>query len=215
MVERNPQTGHEVHTMQFTSFKTATTVAALAALATMAGPSIAGDMYFLGALGSASYGSAIQTDNDAELVRLGKTGVQSTAGTSSTGYKAMLGYQLYPHLAIEGGYVDMGKVDYNATFAGGAIGVDSKSTGMNFSVLGLAPVNDQFSVFGKIGYTMGSVKSTGSSAGTTVSLTQDRNSMGLGFGGIYQITPSLGLRAEVEKLYSDVNLLSIGLQTRF
>lgn len=215
MVERKTQTGHEVTTMPFTSFKTATAVAALAALATVASPAIAGDMYFLGSLGTASYGSATQTDTDTELVRLGKAGVQSTAGTTSTGYKAILGYQLYPHVAIEGGYVDMGKVTYNATYTGGSIAVDSASTGMNFSVLGLAPVNEQFSLFGKIGYTMGSIKSTGSSAGTTVSLTQDKNSLGLGFGGIYQITPTLGLRAEVEKLYSDINLMTIGLQTRF
>jgi OOP family OmpA-OmpF porin len=201
--------------MQFTPFKTTTTLVAFTALVAMAGPSAAGEMYFLGALGNVSFGSTTQTDTDAELTRLGKTGIASSTGNSSTGYKAMLGYQLYPQLAIEGGYVDMGKIDYNATFTGGAVGVESKSTGMNFSVLGLAPINAQISVFGKVGYTMGAIKSTGNSAGTSVSLTQDKNSLGLGFGGIYQITPSLGLRAEWEKLYSDVNLLSIGLQTRF
>jgi OOP family OmpA-OmpF porin len=201
--------------MQPTFFKTATSLVAFSTLVAMAGSSAAGDMYFLGALGTASFGSTTQSDTDAELARLGKTGIASSTSSNSTGYKVMLGYQIYPQLAIEGGYVDMGKVDYNATFTGGTVGVESKSTGMNFSVLGLAPINAQMSVFGKVGYTMGAIKSTGNSAGTSVSLTQDKNSLGLGFGGMYQLTPSLGLRAEWEKLYSDVNLLSIGLQTRF
>jgi OOP family OmpA-OmpF porin len=201
--------------MHFNPLPTVATVARLAALLTMAAPSIAGDMYFLGALGTASYGSSTQTETDAELTRLGKTSIQSSLGSSSTGYKAMLGYQLYPRLAIEGGYVDMGKVDYNATFTGGSVGVDAKSSGMNFSVLGSAPINGQFSLFGKVGYTIGAIKSTGSSGGTSVSRTQDKNSLGLGFGGIYQITPALGIRAEWEKLFSDVNLMTIGLQTKF
>jgi hypothetical protein len=109
----------------------------------------------------------------------------------------------------------MGALGYNATFTGGSIGIDSRATGFNFSALALAPVNYQLSMFGKLGYTLGSVTAKGSSGGTTVSLTQDKSSLGFGFGGIYNITNTVGLRAEWERLYSDVNLLSFGLQAKF
>jgi len=196
-------------------FKLLHTAAALAALAatplTWADPS----WYFLGAIGPSTYGSSVQTDTDADLSRQGKTGISSTSSSSSTGYKAVLGYQLNPSVAFEGGYVDMGSLGYNATFTGGSIAIDSKITGYNFFALGIAPVSYQLSMFGKVGYTLGSVTARGSSGGTSVSLTQDRASLGVGFGGIYSITNTIGVRAEWEKLYNDVNLLSFGLQAKF
>jgi OmpA-OmpF porin, OOP family len=196
-------------------FKLLPTAFALLALATCTSAWADKSWYFLGALGPSSYGGGTQTDADADLARQGKTGISSSSASSSTGYKAMLGYQLSPRFAVEGGYVDMGSLGYNASFTGGSIAIDSRATGLNFSGLGLMPVNYQLSVFGKLGYTLGSVTARGSSGGTTVGLTQDKSSLGLGFGGIYNITHTIGLRAEWEKLYSDVNLLSFGLQARF
>lgn len=171
--------------------------------------------YFLGSVGPSTYGASVQSDTDADLARQGKANINSNSASSSTGFKAMLGYQLAPSFALEGGYVDMGALGYNATFTGGSISIDSHVTGFNFSALGLVPVNYQLSMFGKLGYTLGSVSAKGSSGGTTVSLTQDKSSMGFGFGGVYYITNTVGLRAEWERLYSDVNLLSFGLQAKF
>ena len=195
-----------------------TLLQAAAALATLAATSLAwgqNQWYFLGSLGPSTYGSSVQSDTDADLSRQGKINISSSSASSSTGFKAMLGYQLTPTIALEGGYLDMGALGYNATFTGGSLGIDSRATGFNFSALGLAPVNYQLSMFGKLGYTLGSVTAKGSSGGTTVSLTQDKSSLGFGFGGIYNITNTLGVRAEWERLYSDVNLLSFGLQAKF
>lgn len=196
-------------------FKFLHTAVVLACLATSTGALADKGWYFLGALGPSSYGGNVQTDTDSDLARQGKTGIQSSSAGSSTGYKAMVGYQLAPSLALEGGYVDMGSLGYNASFTGGNIAIDSRATGFNFSALGMAPVNYQLSMFGKVGYTIGSVSAKGSSGGTTVSLTQDKSSLGLGFGGIYYVTPKVGLRAEWERLYSDINLLSFGIQAKF
>jgi OmpA-OmpF porin, OOP family len=195
-----------------------TLLQAAAALATLAATSLAwgqNQWYFLGSVGPSTYGSSVQSDTDADLSRQGKINISSSSASSSTGFKAMLGYQLTPTIALEGGYLDMGALGYNATFTGGSIGIDSRATGFNFSALGLAPVNYQLSMFGKLGYTLGSVTAKGSSGGTTVSLTQDKSSLGFGFGGIYNITNTVGIRAEWERLYSDVNLLSFGLQAKF
>lgn len=166
-------------------------------------------------MGPSTYGSSVQSDTDADLTRQGKTGISSTSSSNSTGFKVMLGRQLNPNFAVEGGYVDMGSLGYNATFAGGNISIDSRVTGFNVSAVGLAPINYQLTAFGKLGYTLGTVTAKGSSGGTTVSLSQDKSSIGMGFGGLYSLTPTVGLRAEWERLYSDVTLLSFGVQVKF
>lgn len=180
----------------------------------LAGPVGAEGLYVLGSPNPVSYGLGTPTESDADLVRLGRTGLQPSMA-SNTEFKGRLGYQLTPNFAVEGGYVDLGTQSYNTSLTGGLRGLDAKSSGMNVSALGIMPINYQLSVFGKVGYTVGSLKGVDSVGGTSVSISQDKNSLGIGLGGIYQITPSIGLRAEWERPYSDVNLLTFGLQARF
>lgn len=196
-------------------FKLLHTVLILAALGASTGAWADKSWYLLGSMGPSTYGSSVQSDTDADLTRQGKTGVSSTSSSNSTGFKVMLGRQFNPNFAVEGGYVDMGSLGYSATFAGGNISIDSRITGFNVSAVGLAPINYQLTAFGKLGYTLGTVTAKGSSGGTTVSLSQDKSSIGMGFGGIYSLTPNVGLRAEWERLYSDVTLLSFGVQVKF
>lgn len=187
---------------------------AFAAGVGLAGPACAEGLYFLGAPNPMSLGAGTPTESDADLVRLGRTGLRPSMA-SNTEFKGRLGYQLTPNFAVEGGHVDLGTQSYNTSLTGGLKGLDAKSSGMNVSALGIMPINYQLSVFGKVGYTSGSLRGTDSLGGTPVSISQDRNSLGMGLGGIYQITPSIGLRAEWERPYSDVNLLTFGLQARF
>jgi OmpA-OmpF porin, OOP family len=195
-------------------FKRLQIAVALATLVASSGAWAEKQWYFLGSLGPSTYGSGVQSDSDAYLSRLGKININATS-TGSTSHKAVLGYQLTPSFALEGGYLDTGAVGYKTMFTSGRVGIDSRVTGFNFSALGLAPLNYQLSMFGKLGYNLGSVAAHGSSGGTTVSLAQEKSSLGFGFGGVYNITNSVGLRAEWERLYNDVNLLSFGLQARF
>lgn len=196
-------------------FRLLQTIVTVVALCASAGALAQKSWYLLGSMGPSTYGSSVQSDTDADLTRQGKSGISSTSNSNSTGYKAMLGYQMNPNFAMEGGYMDMGSLGYNATFTGGNIGIDSRITGFNFSTVGLAPINYQLSAFGKLGYTLGTVTAKGSSGGTTVSLSQDKSSIGMGIGGLYSLTPNVGLRAEWERLYSDINLLSFGIQVKF
>lgn len=187
---------------------------AFAAGVGLAGPAFAEGLYILGSSNQMSLGASTSTESDADLVRLGRTGLRPSMA-SNTEFKGRLGYQLTPNFAVEGGYVDLGTPSYSTGLAGGLKGLDAKSSGMNVSALGIMPVNYQLSVFGKVGYTSGSLRGPDSLGGTSASISQDKNSLGMGLGGIYQITPSIGLRAEWERPYSDVNLLTFGLQARF
>jgi hypothetical protein len=120
-----------------------------------------------------------------------------TVQIDKPGFKPTLGYQLSPSFAIEGG------------------STDSKSTGMNVAGVGLVPVSEQFSLFGKVGYTLGVTRTNWGWSGLSLNSSPEKSSMGMGLGGIYQISPKLGFRAEFEKLDSEINQITLGLQARF
>jgi hypothetical protein len=113
------------------------------------------------------------------------------------GFKTTLGYQLNPSFAIEGGYAD------------------TTSTGMKLAGLGFIPVSEQLSFFGKVGYTLNGIRPNASWTGIALNNTPEKSAMGMALGGIYQINPTLGFRAQFEKLDSEINLISFGLQAKF
>ncbi len=188
----------------------------LAALAGASSTAWAGEKYVLLSAGTTVYTGSGQSDNDALLGRAGLTGVQSSMDTSTTGYKLFLGYQFNPNFAMEGGYVDLGSLGYNASYTGGTISVNNKTTGYNVSALGMLPVNSDLTAFGKAGFTLANIKGTGtSSTGVSVTSSDDKSSLGYGVGLIYQINPQIGLRTEWERIAPDMNLFSLGLQFKY
>lgn len=172
-------------------------------------------LYFLGAMGNTTYVGSAKDDNDAALLAGGATGLQSSMGTSSTGLKLIVGYQYNASWAVEGGLVDAGKFGYSATKTGGWVTADYKMSGINFSGVGLLPLNKLITVFGKLGYTAFTLNTSINGAGGSVSPTQTANSGGYGAGVIFRMNEKMGLRLEWEKMSSDVNMVSLGLQTRF
>lgn len=170
--------------------------------------------YFLLSMGNSTYQGNAQNEADAALAGSGQTGINSSLSNRSTGYKAMLGYQLSPSLAIEGGVLDTGSFSYRATASGSGLSADYRGLGLNVSALGLSSLNSEISVFGKLGLTY-SATSGSSSSGIALGSRDEKASLGYGLGGIYHLSDKLGLRAEWERLYSDVTLFSVGLQVRF
>jgi OOP family OmpA-OmpF porin len=173
------------------------------------------ERYLLVSVGNAAYTGNAQSDTDAFLSSTGQTSISSGLNTNSNGYKAMLGYKLSPGWAVEGGLVDLGSYSYSATASGGGLRADFKGTGLNVSGLGLMAVNSEVSVFGKLGLTYSYMKNSGSGTGISLNTTDEKVRLGYGVGGIYHLTDKLGLRAEWERISSDINLFSVGLQARF
>jgi OOP family OmpA-OmpF porin len=170
--------------------------------------------YFLLSMGNSTYMGNAQNEADAVLAGSGQTGISSTLGTRGTGYKAMLGYQLSPSLAVEGGVLDTGSFNYRASASGSGLNADYRGLGLNVSALGLSALNSEVSVFGKLGLTYSAMLGSGSS-GVALGSKEEKASLGYGLGGVYHLNDRLGLRAEWERLYSDVTLFSVGLQVRF
>lgn len=191
-------------------------------------PAFAGDIYVVGAIGY----SNIDTDKgelDRDLAAAGATGISSSLDKNDVGYKFQVGYQFNKYFAVEGGYVDLGKTSYSARFTGGTANADVKVSGPNIAVLGILPLNDSFSVFGKLGGINARVKANVSATGPGGSASASTSSTdfqpNFGIGAIYHVNKQFGIRVELERFSdlgdssttgkSDVDLASVGVVFKF
>lgn len=166
---------------------------------------------------------------DAALTAAGATALTSSGKHNSNKWRLQLGYQVNSNFAVEAGYIDFGKVNYSASYAGGAASGTAKAGGIDVAALGILPLTDSLSVFGKAGLVAARVKSdlaaTGSAATATGSASANVVSPLFGLGLDYKLNPAVDLRAEYDhasnlgksgktgKLTAD--MLSVGLAYHF
>jgi OOP family OmpA-OmpF porin len=138
------------------------------------------------------------------------------------------GYQFNRYVALEGGYFNLGKFGYTAsTSPAGSLSGDIKLQGMNLDVVGILPLTDRFSAFGRIGVIHAQARDNFSSTGlVNRPLSSARkNDTGYKFGaGVqYAFTDRLAVRGEVERYRiddaignkGDVDMATVGLVYRF
>jgi hypothetical protein len=184
---------------------------AVAALLTFAGHSaMAADtgFYIGGSLGIAF----IESEGD---LNIGDRVEDFDLDDDDFSWKAFVGFQFLPWLAVEGGYVDFGEVD-GAT-PGGTVttGVD----GWNAFVVGTLPVGpvDVFAKLGRIWWNV-DVDFDDVLDDLDESFDTDGSDWAYGVGAAFNLGP-LGLRAELELFdvddVDDAYLLSVGAVYRF
>lgn len=106
---------------------------------------------------------------------------------SSSGFNLLGGYQFNKNFAVEVEYVDLGKFT-------GAI-VELESTGLGVSGVGVIPMPNNFSLFGKIGITNVDTKATARPGWILlVPASESKVGVSFGLGGQYEITPNATLR---------------------
>lgn len=140
--------------------------------------------------------------NDTALAQAGATGITSDGKSHSNRWRLQLGYQFNPNFAVEGGYIDFGKAKYTATYSGGTATGEVKSGGIDIAALGILPLGQGFSVFGKAGLVVARTKSTLTATGAASAATYERSantvSPLVGVGATYRITRNVDLRAEYD-----------------
>src|ERR1039458_6291618 len=78
--------------------------------------------------------------------------VSITDNNSDTAYKLFGGYQFNKNFALEGGYFNLGKFGYTATVpAPGTLSGNIKLQGLNLYAVGILPITEKFSAFGRLG----------------------------------------------------------------
>jgi hypothetical protein len=87
-------------------------------------------------------------------------------------YTVRLGYRFHPNFALEAGYYDFGKYTFSGNTAGpGATDVSgsfkAKSYGLSF--VALAPLSEQFDIYGRVGYARSELKPNANTSNFTAS----------------------------------------------
>ena len=145
-----------------------------------------------------------------------------------TGFKLYGGYQINKNFALEGGYFNLGKFGFTATTVpAGTLKGDIKLQGLNLDAVGILPINQKFSAFGRAGVNYAQAKDSFSGTGlvnvTNPNPSKREANYKFGVGLQYNFTESLGMRAEAERYRindavgnrGDIDLLSVGLVYSF
>ncbi|MES2069497.1 MAG: outer membrane beta-barrel protein [Pseudomonadota bacterium] len=204
----------------------------LLATTALASSAYAEDLYVVGSVGQSKFNGVSQSGYDATLNNSGGAVQSSNLKDTDTGFKLLMGRQFSPNFAVEGGYVNLGKAKYNAALSDGSASANYKSYGGVVDAVGILPLSNEFSLFGKGGLYYGktSVDSSNSSAmaGSAFnSLGSDwKTSLNYGAGLSYAINKNVSIRGEYERFSkvgdnvstggkSNVDLLSVGLVAKF
>jgi opacity protein-like surface antigen len=210
---------------------------ALAVLAAASVHATAGEMgvYLYGSYGKAE--SERKAETDKTVTGSGITAFTSTADESDAAYKLLAGYRLNEHLALEAGYVSLGKSSYRAASTAPVVATRSGEIQVDgWAVAGLmgAPFTETVSVFAKTGgyfYHVDFVCTGTGVACVNPTRTVDGRSVfyGLGLewkpmGGLlvraeYEIYPKIGEKfnsnGTTGTSRADVTLASVGVGFRF
>lgn len=154
---------------------------------------------------------------------------------SNTGYKLYGGYQFNRNVALEGGYTDFGKFDPGrdtATPALDSVSSNFRSSGLHLDVVGIIPLHNGLSLFGRLGtvYTMGNTSISASGGAAPLLTLTDLNARRsewnsrYGLGASYDLPNNLGLRFGYERINNlgdfrtgegNVGMWSLGLTKRY
>lgn len=203
---------------------------ALAALAAIASPLKAADDS--GWYGGINVGQSKAKIDDARitsgLLGGGLTTTSITDDDRDVGYKVFGGYKFNRFLAIEGGYFDLGKFSFTATTVPlGTFSGNIKLKGLNLDAVGILPITERFSAFGRAGVNYAEAKDSFSSTGSVNVLNPNPSKRDTnykyGAGLQFDFTRSFGMRFEAERYRvndavgnkGDVDLVSLGLVYRF
>ena len=191
---------------------------------------VAAESGWYGGLGVGQSRANIADDRiRSELLGSGLTMTTIEDDDSDVGYKLFGGYKFNKHFALEGGYFNLGKFGFtaNTTAPGSALTGSGKFQGLNLDLVGILPFTEKFSAFGRAGYIYTEAKDTFSGTGAvTVSNpnpTEKDGGYKYGVGVQYDLTRSLGLRAEWERYRvsdavnnkGDVDMFLVGLVFMF
>ena len=173
----------------------------------------------------------ISHDRIATQVGVPVTGISFDDEDTDVGYKLLGGYKFNKHFAVEGGYFNLGEFGFTASYAPASSFTGSmKLQGVNLDALGILPLTEKFSAFGRLGVIYAEAKDTftgtGAGAGVAASAPNPKKSdtnYKYGVGLQYDFTRALSMRGEWERYRvndavgntGDIDMVSVGLVYMF
>ena len=202
----------------------------LAAFAAIASPfAVADDTGWYGGVNVGRSSAKIDNANITSNLLGGGLATSSISNDDNdTGYKLFGGYKFNRNFAVEGGYFDLGRFGFTATTVpAGTLNGNIKLKGVNLDAVGILPITENFSAFGRVGVNYAEARDSFSGTGAVNVLNSNpsKREANLKFGGglQYDFTQSLGMRVEAERYRindavgskGDIDLVSVGLVYRF
>lgn len=187
-------------------------------------PDWANSAWYLGA----GIGQSRASIDDQRLIRSltanGATLTAFSADERDVGYKLFVGKQLNQYFALEAGYFDLGKFDFDATTSGnGVLRGEAGFRGINLDLVGQLPLSQRVSLLARAGmnYAEASTHFSGNrlAAVTQPNASERKLNAKVGLGLEYKFSEALALRGEVERYRvndavsnrGDVDLVSLSL----
>ena len=112
-------------------------------------------------------------------------------------YGALVGYQFNRNFGVEGGYVSLGSKAKVKNLPAGTSG-DISITGLAVAGTFTYPINDQFSILGRLGYNNLTGKANVSAFGLNVSASDTSSGVLYGAAGQYNLNANLAVRAGID-----------------
>jgi len=164
----------------------------------------------------------------ARLLNDGFTSASLRENDKDFSYKVLGGYQFNRHFAMEGGYFNLGRFGYNAEMEPTAsTRGDTRMKGLNLDLVGILPISESFSVFGRAGAIYGQTRTRFFGQGPVTvdpSRASEREvSHKYGVGLQYNLSPSVTMRIEAERYRmddaidrtGDIDVFTVGAVYRF
>lgn len=157
----------------------------------------------------------------------------SSVDDTATAYKAYIGYRYNANFGIEAGYANIGKATGKLGLAEGeltgTLKGEVKSHATFVDLVGFMPISDSFTVFAKVGgayaYTKLKVSFTDADGEVSDSESDGEVVPKAGLGLEYNLSKTIGLRAEYEKYFdvgdknktgeADADIWTVGLRFNF
>ena len=171
---------------------------------TFINPDWANSAWYIGAGVGQSRANIDEPRLRASLAANGETVTGFAKDQRDTGYKLFVGKQLNQYMAVEAGYFDLGKFDFQSTTSGnGVLNGQAGFRGVNLDLLGQLPLSQRLSLLGRVGmhYTQTNTEFSGNRLlGSSDMHARDRKlNAKLGLGLEYKFSEALALRGEVER----------------
>ena len=128
-----------------------------------------------------------------------------TCEDSDTAWRALIGYQFNRNFAAEVGYVNFGQVE--ARGPGGTATIEA--TAFEVVAIGMLPVADRFSIYGKAGIYRGETDANVNTFALVTSVSESNTDLTFGVGARFDFTRNIAGRVEWQR-YTDVGGGDIG-----
>ena len=201
-------------------------VALTAACSTLPAFAAAADFYGVVSVGRSQF-NANAGSVDTYNLNNGFTSSTTSPSTSANGGKLQLGYNLGKTFALEGGYTYLGKVSFISNTNAGSISGSTEAGLLNLDLVGKFPLNEQFSILGRLGVYYWKTKNDMPNSTTLGTTGVNDNGTDFKFGGgvQYDFNPKIGMRGEFERFNGignsattgnpKVNQLTVGAVLKF